>query len=594
MLNLDELPAIYSSFRARYKERDNRMLVMTEVVKGPALTATLPDDDDLESVSPNLIQVALEDTAESAAIMPAFRVLPPKVDANSKKKAEKMEKIILGYIDRAGGELFLVRSFMDLAAYGFFSPAAFMDNDVGNPSLDLRPAVGCYPDPDWRPGQSIRRCIFARSIFFTQLPPEYQAKCRVWANETDSQIVRNNRHVVLVEYFDEDEQVVGLLTTSAFGGALNARMNGLPCLLDRFEHGYKLCPVTVGQRITLDGEPRGQFDQVVAPMAAHSRLQAMAIDYADQSVHSDIWVKEPMGDIPFGGGAVIQLGANGAIGRVPPAVSSLSLFNELDQLLDTIHLGGRWPKSRPGEIDQAIASAKFLETSVGVMNTAIRTYHFIMKYTLERVLRIMLKMDYMHGKADSVTRGVLRNQEFIESYNPQEDIDLDFQVKVEYGLGLGRDPSQSAVLHIQYQQAGMISKEFVQESIEGVNDVERERRRIDVEKFTDMMFGKLMQGVQSGTVPDEALVEMALAREKGEGIFDIFKKFIVDPQTDAQATGITSGIDGSLQQPGPGAPPPGPGAGMAPPPPPDVPQAMSRLSVPAGQKGSFLGTQTGG
>lgn len=586
-----ELPWIYSAFRSRFKNRDNRMIMIKEVVKGTLLSGTTPDDTDHANTSPNLIQVALEDTAESAAIMPAIRVIPPSTDAGSKAKAEKMEKIAIGYLNRAGGEIFLVRSFMDLAAYGFFAPAAFMDAESGLPRLDLRDAVGCYPEPDWKPGQSIRKCIFARSIFYSQLPPEYQAKCKNWANETDNQIVRNQRHVILLEYFDEDEQVVAVLTTSAYGQTLNARLDTFPCILERFSHGYKMCPVTVGQRITLDGEARGQFDQVIAPMAAHSRLMAMAIDYADQSVYSDIWVKEPMGDLPFGGGGVIQLGPNGAIGRVPPAVSSLSLFNELDQLLNTIHLGGRWPKSRPGEISQAIASAKFLETSVGVMNTALRTYHFIMKYTLERVLHIMFKMDQAHGNEQSTTVGTLRNQEFIETYNPKDDIDLSYQIKVEYGLGLGRDPAQSAVLHIQYSQAGMISKEFVQESIEGVNDVERERRRIDVEKFTDMMFGKLMQGVQQGTIPDKALVEMAQARQKGEGIFDIFKKYIVDPAEAAQASGITSGLTGALQQPG------GPPAGPTPPglKPPPAPVVMSRLSMPAGPgRGSFLSAGSGG
>lgn len=586
-----ELPWIYSAFRTRHKNRDNRMLMMKEVVNGGLLKPTTPDDTDHANTSPNLIQVALEDTAESAAIMPAIRVIPPTTDAASKAKAEKMEKIAIGYLNRAGGEIFLVRSFMDLAAYGFFAPAAFMDQESGLPRLDLRDAVGCYPEPDWKPGQSIRKCIFARSIFYSQLPPEYQAKCKNWANQTDNQIVRNQRHVVLLEYFDEDEQVVAVLTTSAYGQSMNARLDTMPCILERFQHGYKMCPVTVGQRITLDGEPRGQFDQVIAPMAAHSRLMAMAIDYADQSVYSDIWVKEPMGDMPFGGGGVIQLGPNGAIGRVPPAVSSLSLFNELDQLLNTIHLGGRWPKSRPGEISQAIASAKFLETSVGVMNTALRTYHFIMKYTLERVLHIMFKMDQAHGNEQSTAVGTLRNQEFVETYSPKDDIDLSYQIKVEYGLGLGRDPAQSAVLHIQYSQAGMISKEFVQESIEGVNDVERERRRIDVEKFTDMMFGKLMQGVQQGTIPDKALVEMAQARQKGEGIFDIFKKYVVDPSEAAQATGITSGLTGALQQPG--GPPAGPTpAGLKPPP---APVVMSRLSMPAGPgRGSFLSAGSGG
>ncbi len=591
MLNTDDLPAIYAAFRTRWKNRDNRMLIMQDVVKGTVLS-TIPDDTDLQSTSPNLIQVALEDTAESAAIMPSFRVIPPTQDGASKKIAEKMEKILLGYMDRAGGELFLVRSFLELAAYGFFAPAAFMDTEVGNPRLDLRPAVGCYPEPDWKPGMAVRKCLFARSIFFSQLPPEYQAMAKPWAASRDSAIVNNQRHVILIEYFDEDEQVIALLSTSAYGSALNMRAEGLPMILERFQHDYKMCQVTVGQRPTLDGEPRGQFDQVVAPMEAHSRLMAMAIDYADQSVYSDIWVKEPMGEIPFGGGGIIQLGPNGAIGRVPPAVSSLSLFQELDQLMNTIHLGGRWPKSRPGEIDQAIASAKFLETSVGVMNTALRTYHFIMKYALERILLVMLKMDKEHGSPTSVARGVLRNQEFVEEYDPSVDIDLSYKVRIEYGLGLGRDPSQSAVLHIQYAQAGMISKEFVQESIEGVSDVERERRRIDVEKLTDMMFGKLMQGVQQGTVSDSALVEIAAARQQGDQMFDIFKKYIVDPQTKAQATGITSGIDGSLQQPG--GPPAADVPGLTPPPPPSMVQGMASMSIPTGGRGNFIGTRTGG
>jgi len=129
----------------------------------------------------------------------------------------------------------------------------------------------------------------------------------------------------------------------------------------------------------LDGEFRGQFDQVVGLLEAHIRLMSMVLDYADQAVYSDIYVKDLIGEMPYGGGAYIELGPQGAIGRVPPAVSSLNVQADMAQLMDGIHLGGRWPKSRPGEIDQAIASAKFLESSVGMMNTAIRTYHQILQ-----------------------------------------------------------------------------------------------------------------------------------------------------------------------------------------------------------------------
>lgn len=590
MLKIDALPAWFSAYRGRFIERDLRMQNILDVVKGGNLSTT-PDDNDHESVSPNLIQVALEDTAESAALMPTIRVIPTTPDAEAKKKANKMERIATGYLDRAGGQLFLIRSFLELGAFGFFAPSVFMDSETGLPRLDLRSAVGCYPDPDWKPGMTIRKCIFARDVYVTQLPVAYQAKMKEFEDTSNGIIVGGQKKVTLVEYFDENEIVIAAMFARTGAGAVNdSKVSYLPAELDRFTHNYDVCPVVIGQRITLDGEPRGQFDQVINPQQAHERLQRMAIDYADQAVYSDLWVRDPLGPIPIGGGGVIELGPNGQIGRVPPAVTGMNFFQELDQMINSIHLGGRWPKSRPGEIDQAIASAKFLETSVGVMNTVMKTYHLIMKYTLERALHVMFKMDKKDGRDTQSISGVFRNQEFVETYNPREDIDLDYKIQVEYGLGLGRDPAQSAVLHIQYQGAGIISKEFVQESVEGVNDIERERRRIDVEKFTDMMFGKLMQGVQQGSIPDKALVEMAMARQKGDGIFEIFKKFVIDPAEEQQANGVMSGLTGMLQQPGAAPAAPGP----MPPPPPDMPKAIGRLSSPAGDRGSFLGTQSGG
>jgi hypothetical protein len=592
VLNVDKLPEYFIGYRARFRDRDDRMLAIRAAVNGDKLS-TAPDDTDHGSVSPNLPQVALEDTAESAALMPTIRVHPMEPTSEAKAKAARMERIAASYLNRAGGQLFLTQAFLHLAAYGFFIPNAYMDAETGLPTAQLRDAVGAYPEADWKPGMTNRRCIFARDVYVTQLPVEYQAKLSQFESNNKSIIVGAQKKITLLEYFDEQETVIAAMYAKSIGGGISTtHVEYLPAELERFEHGYDLCPVVVGQRLTLDGEPRGQFDQVLAAMQAHDRLMAMAIDYADQAVYSDIWVVDALGEIPYGGGAIIQLGPNGKIGRVPPAVPSLSLFNELDQLLDTIHLGGRWPKSRPGEIDQAIASAKFLETSVGVMNTVLKTYHLIMKYTLEQLLNIMFKMDQKHGRDRQVAIGVLRNQQFVEAYNPREDIDLSYRVEVEYGLGLGRDPAQSAVLQIQYMQVGAVSKEFVQESIEGINDVDRERRRIDVEKFTDMMFGKIMQGVQGGTIPDKALVDMAKARMTGEGVFEIYEKYVLKPQEDAQSTGITSGLDGSLQQPGaaPGAAGP---AGLAPPPPPDMPKAMGRLSIPMGG-GSFAGTQSGG
>ena len=145
--------------------------------------------------------------------------------------------------------------------------------------------------------------------------------------------------------------------------------------------------------------------------------------------------------------------------------------------------------------------------------------------------------------------GVLRNQEFIEEYDTA-DIELDNKVMAEYGLGLGRDPAQAAVLMLQYASNDFISQEFVQENIDGVTDVAREQARIDGQKFRDMMLAKLLEGVQTGTIPDAALIEIAKARQNGEPLVELFEKYVVAPQQEQMAGGIPNGLGGGMLAPG--------------------------------------------
>ena len=192
--------------------------------------------------------------------------------------------------------------------------------------------------------------------------------------------------------------------------------------------------------------------------------------------------------------------------------------------------------------------------------------------------------------------GILRNQEFLTEYNPKTDIDTKHRLRVEYGLGLGRDPAQSAVLHIQYSQAEFVSKEFVQENIDGLTDVGRERSRLDTEKFRGMALAKLLQGIEAGLIPNRALVEIARAREKGDDLFDLFEEYIVKPEEEMAENQIDTGLGAPLQ---PGMQPPGPGGPgggpppVAPPPPPEGADLLARLGTPAGE-GGMLGTQVTG
>lgn len=593
MLAEKDIPALFCAFRERYNDRDGRMTLLDSVVAGD-WNVLDPDSEKLTSRSPNLVQVALEDTAEAAGLMPTVRVSPRRPTQRLKDMAARMERIAAGYWDFSQMELLVPQTIMDMAGFGFASWVVWPDFDERLPVIEKRDPRTCYPEPGFRPGQAARRVIFARNVHYSQLPPLYQRLCRDFVIGASGEYLEEKSHVTLVEFFDEEEYVIAALFNPGIS-ATPGVSDYVPVLLDRIPNRTGVCPVVVGSRFALDGEFRGQFDQIIGVLEAHVRLMAMVLDYADQAVYSDIWVKDLIGEMPFGGGAYIELGPQGAIGRVPPAVTSLNIQQDLDRLVDSIHVGGRWPKSRPGEIDQSIASAKFIEASAGMMNTAIKTYHQILQRMMEHALRLCFLTDQKYFPGPKSVSGILRNQEFVEEYDATKDVDIKNRIRIEYGLGLGRDPAQSAVLMIQYAKESYISNEFVQENIDGLTDVGRERVRIDTETFESMMKADLLQRLQAQQLPAKALADIIDARERGESLSAIYRKYVV---TEDQAPTQPAGLPGVPGAPGaPPAPGPGPGAppgGLpSPPPAPDAGSLVARLGVPAGNRNSFLSVQQG-
>lgn len=592
MFDIEDMPSMFAAWKTRYTARDERMRTIDEVIAGDFSNITDPDEEGSSVRSPNFIQVALEDTAEASALVPTIRVQAFGTGAKVKQSAAAEERIATAYFEAWGMKQLLIESTMDLAAFGFATWVVIPDPDEHMPMLEKRDPRHCYPEPGWRPGTAVQKCLFAREIYLNQLPEEYKQIVTTHVMNANLSRTMDNKQlqsqkVVIAEYFSCDEIVCAALygTTGKMAGQT---VSYLPVELYRIPLKTGICPVILGSRFTLDGEFRGQFDQVVNVLKAHIRLMSMVLDYADQAVYSDIFVSDLIGEIPYGGGGYIELGVNGKIGRVAPAVPALSVVQDLQMMEDSIHLGGRWPKSRPGQIDQAIASAKFLEATAGMMNTVIRTYHTIFQNMLEKALRQALKVDktYFAGKKRTVS-GVLYNQQFVVEYDPS-DIMLTNRISVEYGLGFGRDPAQTAVLNIQYNSGEYISRETVQENIDGIIDVKREQQRIDSEKLKAMMFAKLLQMAQQGAVSDKQLIDFIEARERGDDLIDVYKKVIVAPQEEQLQSGLPEALPGGP----PGMSPPGqPPAGPAPAPPPSGGDLLARLGVPAGNSQSLLGSE---
>lgn len=600
MIDLEHLPSIFQQWRARHLDRDTRYSIMDAVVRGD-FEEVDPDEQEVTSRSPNLIQVAIEDVAESAALVPTIRAQPLKEGPRAKKTAGLMEQIGASWFEANEIDFMIPRLVMDAQTYGMMVVGIHPDEEQGTLLWERRDPRTCYPEPGWRPGDTVQRVFFSREIYFSQLPLEYQVKMiEHWDDqmgETMNELRgphNENLKVVLVDWYDQDHWALVAMWQTSRGLLQSPREGYIPVLLEEAPHVVPgLCPVVMETRLTIDNNIRGQYDQVVDMLLGHIRLMALAFDYSDQSVYSDIWVRDLIGEMPYGGGAFIELGPQGAIGRVPPAVSSMNVMQDLQVLTDGIHTGGRWPRSRPGEIDQSIASAKFLEASAGMMNTAIRTYHLLLKRMFRKLLNVSFKIDKaLPGSRRAV--GVLRNQMFVEQYEP-DDIDTEnVKVRVEYGLGMGKTPSESAVIHIQYNEMGAISKAFVQENID-LDDVGREQARIAAEEVEAMAKAKLLEMLQGGMLPPRALVEIHRMLQTGTGFVDAYMEWVVKPAEEQEAAQVDTGMGMAM----PGLPPPMPGpAGpggppvAGPPVPPGGADLLARMNINGdGRPNATLGTQ---
>lgn len=601
---------LWQDFVERQIERDERMNLIDGVVRG-RWAAYNVNDDGLVPKSPNIIQVGLEDTAAAAAMVPTVRVASSRPDQErARKRSNSMELLGASKLDQAGGKLFFQQSSVGLGAYGFASwwVTDPVDGDLAR--IEWREPASCYPEPDVGTLGVAQRGFFARTVYITQLPAAHQDAVIAWCVANDKKLAWfNNNAVTLFEYSDCERVTIAIAFDASRildeqRAAIDGATNWVSVILDDYRNDAGMCRVIYGQLPSLDGQARGQYDQVIPVLHSHIRLVAAALEHAHQSVYNELVVIDPLqNEIPTGPDAVIELGPNGKAFRLPPASVGFSFFEETQRLLDAVHVGARWPKNRPGDVQQSQASSKFVESTLGVQNAVIASHHTLFERMCAQALRACFVLDARHGPEKAVA-GATRNQQFQLEFR-RADVDLGARVSVEYGLGFGRDVAQSAVLAIQLRGAEIISLEDAQENYPGIVDVARTRSRILGEKIEAQLLAKLLMMSESGEIDPESLIKMRRDIRKGDELDDVFERYVVKPMKERQEGMLTSGLDGSMLPPGPMPTEPGMGGPMPPdaPPPGDIlagilgggggaPEPMSRLSVPLGN-GSFAGSQMG-
>jgi hypothetical protein len=74
--------------------------------------------------------------------------------------------------------------------------------------------------------------------------------------------------------------------------------------------------VLVAERPSIDGQPRGQFDDVVFVQLARARFANLAMEAAEKSIQAPLVVPDDVLDMPMGPDAIIRTSQPNGVGRV--------------------------------------------------------------------------------------------------------------------------------------------------------------------------------------------------------------------------------------------------------------------------------------
>ncbi|NBQ83640.1 MAG: hypothetical protein EBU10_05375, partial [Alphaproteobacteria bacterium] len=133
-------------------------------------------------------------------------------------------------------------------------------------------AMGAYPVFD-RWGR-VKAAYFTLTLSRAQCLAMYPESARV-LRDPNAYNASDNDAVTVVRYHDKDRNVLMLPEHKGY-------------VLEMYANPAGECLVEWTQRPTVDGSPRGQFDDVIGVQVAKSRMALLALEAANKSVQAPL------------------------------------------------------------------------------------------------------------------------------------------------------------------------------------------------------------------------------------------------------------------------------------------------------------------
>ena len=538
-LSIDQIASRVQSLQYRASERDARAGDVLAVRQGK-ISEVYPDffpEGVDTNVVANFIDIVARDLSEVMAPLPAVNCSSAsQVNDRARRFADNRTRIASNYFNHSDLQVSMYTGADHYITYGFLPFVIEMDQEAKLPRIRLENPRMAYPEFD-RYG----RCIaFAKrySLTLGELVaqfPEYESQ--LLGPSGFKQDVNNL--IEIIRYYDKDQSVV----------YIPARQN---LVLSQARNPLGKMMVIVAKRPSVDGEMRGQFDDVLGIQLLRNRFAMLAMEAAEKSVQAPIVLPQDVQELQLGGDAVIRTANPAGVRRVELTLPQ-GAFTEQQLLNQELRVGARYPEGRTGNIDASIVTGQGVQALMGAFDTQVKSAQAIFATALRDVISLCFEVDEMFFDELKTIRGVDAGSPYALEYKPSKDIKKDYSADVRYGMLAGLNPAQGLIFMLQALGGKLISKDMAMRELPFNVNVTQEQEKIEIEDMRNALIGSLQAYTQaipqmaaSGQNPSDIvrkIAEVIKSRQKGQAIEDAIEEIFAPEAQQVPPAGAPSQVE---------------------------------------------------
>jgi hypothetical protein len=516
---MSEYAERFEALRQRNAERDKRMTEVAAIRAGHAeqvFPGLFPEGAWSRPIVANMIDIVAKDLSEQVGVLPTISASGDStLDEGARTKADKRTKIANYYISASRMATTLIRAADQFITYGFVPLRVEPHFKEQRPHIHVESCEGAYYDMDRFGEVRVYAHLFRRKAGdLAAMFPEHEAKIlkRSAFGATDE-----NSLIEVVRWYDDKQSVMFL-----------PDRHGL--VLAQASNPIGRVPVAIAQRPSLDGEARGQFDDVLPVYAAKARLALLMLEATQKSVEAPLALPTDVTQLSIGPDAVIRSNAPDKIRRVPLDLPPYA-FAENNLLADEMKFGTRFPESRAGQADGSIVTGQGIKALQAAFDSQVKTAQSVMGEVLGDAVSLAFMVDEAYfGEVQREVSATANGVQYKLKYRPSTDIAGNYGVTSSFGLMAGLDPNRALIFALQARGDKLISRGFTRRHLPVSMNATEEERAIDMEEMRDSlkagvaaMAQAIPQMAANGQDPSKIIKQMGMIierRKKGDALED--------------------------------------------------------------------------